>query len=164
MTEGSQAADYYEIRYSLGRREWLRTEWPALVVWVAPPVLVLLGILAATIYHSGWWTLALPVWFILGGAKATGLLLFLLRRSRILLQVDGKGTIFVGENGSEPVYCHWAGVVDEGETVLLWGGDGRYRLIVPKRALTDADCSAFQSRVGVDLRALDAGQEAALRR
>lgn len=164
MTEGDQGTDYYEIHYSLGRCEWLRTDWPALVVWVVPPLLLLALLLAATINLSGWCALALPVWFILGGAKATGLLLFLLRGSEVHLQVDEKGTIFVSENGSEPVYCHWAGVVDEGTTYLLWGADGRYRMIVPKRALTDADYSAFHSRVGIDLKALSFGQEASLRR
>jgi hypothetical protein len=160
---GSQVADYYEIRYVLGRREWARTEWPALLVWVAPPILILLGILAATIYASAWWALTLPIWFILGGAKATGILWFLLRGSRFLLLVDEDGTVFVGENGSEPQYCHWVGFVDEGETLLLWGADGRYRLIIPKRVLTKADYSALRSRMGIDVEKLQAGQEARIR-
>lgn len=158
--ESRRLSDCHEIRYSLGRREWLRTEWPALLVWVVPPVLILLGIVAAVSYASSWWALTLPVWFVLGGAKATGLLLFLLGRSRVLLQVHEDGTMFVGENGSEPVYCHWMAFVDEGETFLLWGADGRYRLIIPKRALGDADYAAVRGRVGVDLETLHEGQEA----
>lgn len=153
-------AERHEICDTLRRREWLRTEWPALVVWVAPPVLILLGITAAMTYASVWWALTLPVWFVLGGAKATGLLLVLLRGSRVLLRVGADGTIAVGVNGSEPVYCHWRGFVDEGETLVLWGADGRYRLVIPKRVLGEADHAAVHCRIGVDLKTLQAGEEA----
>lgn len=131
---------------------------------MAPPVTALLGIVAAMNCSSTWWALTLPVWLVLGGAKATGLVLFLLLGSRVVLQVEEDGVIFAGENGSEPVYCHWRGVVDQGETFLLWGADGRYRLIIPKRALDDADHAALQVGIGIDLRTLRAGQEARITR
>lgn len=154
----------YEIRYTLGRREWAQTEFPALLVWIPLAGFMALGIAVKICTASGWWALTLPVWWIFLGAKAWGLLLFLALRSSVLIQITREGVLFVGEGGSTPVYAHWSGFTDQGGTYLLWGGDGRYRLVIPKRALSSDDYREIRERVGVDLPSLSMGQEALLNR
>jgi len=163
MTDRGEV-DEHEIRFVLGRVEWARTEWPAVLVWGGWAAVLLLGI-ALAVTRSPWWAFLLLAWWPLGGAKATGILGFLLRSThRIGLRVQADGAIFASENDSEPVYCHWVGFQDCGRTFLLWGGDGRYRLIIPKRALTSADYLALRERVGVDLANLGPGQEARIQK
>ncbi|MCA9593535.1 MAG: hypothetical protein KC776_09505 [Myxococcales bacterium] len=85
-----------------------------------------------------------------------------LGRERFELTLREDGAIFVSFNGGEPVNAWWRGFVNQGSTFLLWGADGRYRLVIPKRALTAADYAAIEERVGVDLRTLLFAQEARL--
>jgi hypothetical protein len=150
------------IVYSLGRREWARTEWPAIVVWGGIAIVPLLGIAFATA-RSPWWALLLLLWWPLLGRKGTAIFLFLARGSRVKIAVRSDGAIFVSEGGSEPQYAHWVGFVDCGDTFLLWGGDGRYRLIIPKRALTAKDYAVLAEYTGVDLPKLLRGEEVRVR-
>lgn len=152
----------HRIRWTLRRREWLRTEWPAVVLWCGWAG-ALLAPLALAIQRSLWWLALLPLWWLVGGRKAAGIVSFLaLGRERFELTLREDGAIFVSFNGGEPVSAWWRGFVNQGSTFLLWGADGRYRLVIPKRALTAADYAAIEERVGVDLRTLLFAQEARL--
>jgi len=103
------------------------------------------------------------VWWLLGGRKAAGIAWFLLLGSeQNELVVSGDGTLFLAQGGGEPVYAHWRGFVDQGDSFVLWGADGRYRLVIPKRALAPEDYATIESRVGVDLISLRSGEEARL--
>lgn len=100
---------------------------------------------------------------LLGFGAIAALVLLCRRGAAVELLVHEDGTIFVSEAGAEPVYAHWRGFVQEGATFVLWGADGRYRLVIPRRALAPPDFAALLSRTGVDLLALEPGQEAELR-
>lgn len=153
----------HEIRFRLSRSEWLKAEWPALLMLLLPSAL-LLGIgLAAR--RSAWWALLLVAWWPLGGARALGLVWFLVGGgSEVCVRVLPSGVILAAENGAEPRYAHWVGFQESGDSFVLWGGDGRYRLVLPRRALTPADHAALRERTGVDLMTLGPRQEARIRR
>jgi hypothetical protein len=154
----------YQIRFVLNRGEWAATEWPALVFRVGWAAFLLLAITLAAACPP-WWALLLLAWWPMGGAKATGILLFILRGAqRIALNVGSDGIISASANGSDAVYCYWIAFQDCGMTYLLWGADGRFRLIVPKRALTSADYAALHQLTGVDLAKLRLGQEGFVKR
>lgn len=87
-----------------------------------------------------------------------GLLVFLLRGGeRNDLTISPDGTMFASTNQSEAVYAHWRAFVNQGESFLLWGADGRYRLVIPKRVLTRQDYAAVRERLGIDLTKLRSG-------
>ncbi len=163
MTETRTNAPH-TICWTLGRSEWLATEWPAVLVWGGLAV-VLAGLLVVGLQHSLWWLGLVPVWLVLGGAKAAGIAWFLVRGGeRNELTIKGDGVMLISQNGSEPVYAHWVAFVNQGRSFLLWGGDGRYRLVIPRRALTQRDLREIADRVGVELASLPAGAEARVRR
>lgn len=150
----------HTIGWTLGRSEWLATEWPAVLVRgglaAVPALLLVVGL-----QHSLWWLSLVPVWLVLGGAKAVGIAWFLIRGGeRNELTIRGDGGMLVSTNGSEPVHAHWVAFVNQGSSFLLWGGDGRYRLVIPRRALTQRDLREIADRVGVELASLPVGAEA----
>jgi len=160
------SGDDHEIGFALGRMEWLRTEWPAVFFRGAWPVPLLcsMGLAPVGVSPRGAWRLR-RWWWPLGGRTAAGIAGFLLRGTRrIALRVRHDGAIFASADGSEPVYCHWVAFEDSGQSYVLRGGDGRYRLIIPKRALRAPDHTALRQRAGVDLSTLAPGQEVRLGR
>jgi hypothetical protein len=165
-TPGSEASKpdspdaEYRIGWTLRRLEWLATEWPAVVVWGGWAGFLLAPVTVAA-RQSWWWLVLLIVWWLVGGRKAVGLLVFLLRGGeRNDLTISPDGTMFASTNQSEAVYAHWRAFVNQGESFLLWGADGRYRLVIPKRVLTRQDYAAVRERLGIDLTKLRSGQEA----
>lgn len=157
----SPIADH-RIAWTLERFEWLAIEWPAVVFWGGWASFTL-GILILAVRGSWWWLVMLPAWWLMGGAKAAGILVFLVRGGeRNELSIHHDGTMFHSTNASEAVYAHWRGFVNQGESFLLWGADGRYRLVIPKRALAQDDYAVISERVGIDLAKLASGDEAAV--
>ena len=154
----------HRIRWTLKRREWLATEWPALALWGALAAASLL-LVAIAVTHSWWGLWLLPAWWFLGGSKAVGIATFLVRGSELNeLVIPEDGIVLLETAGSAPVYAHWRAFVDEGPCYVLLGGDGRYRLVIPKRALHSEDYAAIERSVGIDLTALHLHQEARIER
>lgn len=154
----------HTICWTLGRSEWLATEWPAVLVrgGLAAVSAVLL---AVGLQHSLWWLSLVPAWLVLGGAKAVGMTWFLVRGGESNeLRIDGDGRMLVSSNGSEPVHALWVAFVNQGSSYLLWGADGRHRLVIPRRALTQGDLREIADRVGVELANLPVGAEARVQR
>ncbi len=147
------------------RLEWLTTEWPALILWVGWASLLLLALVIA-VRHSWWCLLLLLPWWLVGGGKAMAIIRFLVAGAeRNELLVRGDGAMFASVNQQAPEYAHWVAFVNEGKVFVLWGGDGRYRLVIPRRALSAADYLAVRDRVGIDLAKESGavGEEARLR-
>ncbi len=161
----------FEFRYHLMRWDWLRTEWPAILFWCVPGFAFLAAILSLVFLSFNHpilitlWLFLTPVWWFIFGLKSIAILFFLLRgREDHVLTIQNNGVIFVSTNGSEPVYAHWKGIQNNGVTFLMWGADGRYRLIIPRKAVSNEVEEAFQKRVGISLRELPYGKEILLRK
>jgi hypothetical protein len=118
-TPGSEASKpdspdaEYRIGWTLRRLEWLATEWPAVVVWGGWAGFLLAPVTVAA-RQSWWWLVLLIVWWLVGGRKAVGLLVFLLRGGeRNDLTISPDGTMFASTNQSEAVYAHWRAFVNQ---------------------------------------------------
>lgn len=147
----------------MSKSDWLHFEWPLLAFWGTFAALLLLP-LAVAPWFSVWWLLPLliwlPVWWFLAGRTVAGMVYFLICGSqRHELTIRDDGIMFLSTNDAEPVFAQWMGFVNKGSSFLLWGGDGRYRLVIPKRVLTPDDYEAIRGKTGVDLTTTQRGQE-----
>src|SRR5262245_65904329 len=76
-----------EVRFSFNRREWLRAQWPGLVIWRGLAGVTLLGIVGFA--RSTLWALALlPVWYFFLGSMAVSMIVLLVKgRQEIVLNL-----------------------------------------------------------------------------
>jgi hypothetical protein len=82
----------------------------------------------------------------------------------VVLELRVDGGLFASEAGGPAQYGHWTDIEDQGETSVISGGDGRFRLVVPKAALGAVERVLVAARLGVDLASLAPGQRARITR
>ena len=151
-----EARPPYRISWTLTRAEWLASEWPAIPFHGG--LAVAFGFpMAAAVYYSLWCLLLVPVWFPVwfllgGGRQIISIVVFLIRGDvGNELTIEGDGVMLHAYPGEEPRGAPWRGFQSYKRTFVLCGGDGRHRLVIPRRALTEDDMRAIAARVGVDL-------------
>ncbi len=137
-----------EIRYHLRPSDWLQTEWPALI-WLAIALTALTSVVAAALLASAWFALLLVPALALA-RRGLAIAMFLLTGGHeVVLRVEPTGAIFASERGSAPVHAHWRELESHPQTFVLWGADGRYRLVIPRAALGPEDEAAIRAAMHV---------------
>ncbi len=146
---------YHDISYRLRRDEWLQSEWPAITFWGG---LWLLGFtpLVMLLFVTWWSVLLFLAWNFLVGRKVLGIFWFVWKgKSDITLRIYEDGNIAIRENSTEFSYTYLEHFESQGNTFLLWGADGRFRVIIPRRVLTQSDYEAILCYTGNDLQTLE---------
>ena len=136
----------HTVRFTIRRREWWPTEFPALVVWGGLSVVLLGGAVGLALISAWLWPVAIVVFLIMmawSGSRVIGVARFLVRgREDVVLHIYR--TRVIAED-DPPVDLEARGVDDVGHAWLLWGGDGRYRCIIPKGAVTEEQVAALRA-------------------
>jgi hypothetical protein len=132
-----------EVRFSFNRWEWLRTQWPALLVWNGLAAASLVAILGAASRLS-YWLLALllvPIWYFLLGAMAVSLNWLVIggRQEIVVYFRNGNVSGVSDDGGKNAMFLDYATFEDHGSQWLVVANFGRSQLPIPKAKLSEAD-------------------------
>lgn len=136
------------ICFSYSRKEWLKSQSPALPFWFAfaAPLLFLIIVLAR---ESLWFLLLLLPWWIVG-RHVVGIVLLLIRgRQEVVLVLHDRGCIGVsGDAGNTVTPILSPRIEDEEQSWLLYGDGGPVRVVIPKSQLSPENTKLLMNRIG----------------
>lgn len=146
------------VSWKLTRSQWLATEWLGVAVHVFGAI-VSLAWVAGLWSASWWWLLTVGPWWFFFGTKGVGLAWrVVVGPGRLVLRIDEDGTMFVAANDQLFFHGWWSGFESHPGRWVLVGGDGRYRVVIPRHALSTMDLQVIRDRVRVELeRAVPSG-------
>ena len=136
----------HTVRFTIRRRDWWPTEFPAIVVWGGLSVVLLVGAVSLVLISRWLIPVSVRVFMVMmvwSGSRVIGIARFLVRgREDVVLRIYPTRVI---AEGDPPVDLEARGVDDVGHAWLLWGGDGRYRCIIPKGAVMEEQVEALRA-------------------
>ena len=139
------------VSWRLSRREWLSTEATGFLSWcfiAATTGAVVASAVRASILGA---VLVVPWWLYAGGRAVRFMWALVFGLPMITLRIDSKRTLMTGEGASGFFYHWWNRITDEGAAWVLIGADGRYRLVMPKRAFDVSARAALEAATGLTL-------------